>query len=267
MSKKNMDYLIKKIKFIYILLFILLNISSILYNYNINYNSKINSRDNFCILTDGIPPEKIMGVKIRTLGNSINISWYASYESDLAYYKIYRDKAPCFPQTLEYYIANTTRNYFLDINTSMSMGTRYFYRISAVDDSGNEGLASDELGGDPYVPYYVNLDHQVNNQTSYIETIIIFPHFGFCVSDWGELNQNGTNFWVDSEMWGLEGYFPQAYFDVSHTYDLGYLDNGSYTFTFKSWGNSTKSIDFIIESSAILDDTAPNIRINMNDYF
>lgn len=55
MSKKNIVYLIKKIKLICVLLFILLNISSILYNYNINFNIGINSRKNFNILSDDLP--------------------------------------------------------------------------------------------------------------------------------------------------------------------------------------------------------------------
>ncbi|MBN1330098.1 MAG: S8 family serine peptidase [Candidatus Heimdallarchaeota archaeon] len=82
---------------------------------------------------DTTPPAKVTGLTATAISSSqINLAWTANSESDLSYYKIYRNGA---------YIGQTTTNSYSD--TGLAASTTYSYRVSAVDTSGNEGQLSD----------------------------------------------------------------------------------------------------------------------------
>ncbi len=98
---------------------------------------------------DSTPPEKVVGVTIIDLGlgNSLNITWTASNESDLTNYKIYRTTTPGFTPNMTNLIASPVINYYLD--SGLSNGITYYYIITAVDEVPNESPPSDEASGAP----------------------------------------------------------------------------------------------------------------------
>ena len=105
-----------------------------------------------------------------------------------------------------------------------------------------------EEEGVPYVTSseMVNLKFWMSNGISYINVSITFPDSGFGVEDWGTVVKEEYEIWVDSKIWDWTGYAFLVITTVSHTYELGYLKIGNYTFTFKAWGNDVKSINFTV---------------------
>ena len=89
-----------------------------------------------------------------------------------------------------------------------------------------------------------SLLYKENEETSYIDAALVFPDSGFSVSDWGTVVIDGSAIWVDSQIWDWTGLALMVITTDSHTYDLGYLEAGEYTFTFKVWGYPVKSISF-----------------------
>lgn len=100
----------------------------------------------------------------------------------------------------------------------------------------------------PYVPFpgQVELVFWMKDEVAYINVTIVFYSGGFEVRGWGDLNMGRHELWVDSETWRWTGLAILGIWELSHTYDLGHLKEGRYTFTFKSWGREVKSIDFIV---------------------
>ena len=98
---------------------------------------------------DFIPPSKITGVVITVIptGSELNITWTKSSATDLANYKVYRSTIPGFTPNGTNLIATPTVNYYLD--SGLSTGIPYYYRIVAVDEVPNESPPSDEVSGTP----------------------------------------------------------------------------------------------------------------------
>ena len=100
-----------------------------------------------------------------------------------------------------------------------------------------------------YVPYpqEVDLAFCMVNETAYVKVTITYPVIALNVSDWGVVLRNGSDFRVNAQVWLLisDVYLPMVQV-LSHTYDLGYLESGSYTFTFSAWGVSVKDLYFIV---------------------
>ncbi len=104
---------------------------------------------------DTTPPSKVTGLTVTTVSSTqLDLSWDPVPDSDLSYYKIYRDGV---------YIAQTISTTYSD--TGLSPGTTYTYEVSAVDTSGNEGPKSDPVsgttsssGGDPYTIHVQSID-------------------------------------------------------------------------------------------------------------
>ena len=86
---------------------------------------------------DTTPPAQVTGLTATATSSSqIDLAWDANSESDLSYYNVYRDSV-----TIAQVAAGTTT--FSD--TGLAAATSYTYEVSAVDDSGNEGLKSDPV--------------------------------------------------------------------------------------------------------------------------
>lgn len=95
---------------------------------------------------DITPPAQVTGVNINTINsNSLGISWDANTEPDLGYYKVYRSLTSPFAPDVTNLIAAPTTNSYAD--TGLSASTTYFYRVTAVDNRGNEGIPSVETSG------------------------------------------------------------------------------------------------------------------------
>lgn len=65
---------------------------------------------------------------------------------------------------------------------------------------------------------------------------------------WGEVNKNGNNLYADSKIQFLNTNTPSPT-ELSNDYALGELEEGAYTFTFKSYGENVKSQNFEVKSN------------------
>ncbi|MBD3228496.1 MAG: hypothetical protein GF329_09935, partial [Candidatus Lokiarchaeota archaeon] len=109
-----------------------------------------NSTANSGTSTDEIAPEKITNLDVSNphTGNTLEISWTASAANDFLHYRIYRDTTSGFtPSTGNNIINLTGSNNNSYIDTALTDGIQYYYRVSAVDDNYNEGEISDEKNG------------------------------------------------------------------------------------------------------------------------
>jgi hypothetical protein len=69
---------------------------------------------------------------------------------------------------------------------------------------------------------------------AFAEARLTFPTLGYRVSDWGEVARAGSDFSVDAKVDRWTGGSGQAIMTLEHTYALGALAPGAYSFTFKS---------------------------------
>lgn len=94
-------------------------------------------------LPDITPPAKVTGLTVNTVSSSqLDLNWNANTENDLDYYNVYNSTTPGGPYDL---IASTITNSYSD--TGLAPSTTYYYKVSAVDSSDNEGEASEEASG------------------------------------------------------------------------------------------------------------------------
>jgi fibronectin type 3 domain-containing protein len=75
----------------------------------------------------------------------VSLTWTANTESDLASYRLYRGPTPS-PTTLLTTVAVGTTGH---TDTGLSNGTAYYYRLTAVDQSGNESAFSTDVQATP----------------------------------------------------------------------------------------------------------------------
>lgn len=122
----------------------------------------------------------------------------------------------------------------------------------------------------PYVPQaqYVQLYYYMQNGISYINVSITFATGGFNVSDWGVPVLDGTNIWVNTEIWMWTGSVIQIVTIEKHTYCLEVLHLGEYNFTFMAWYCPVKSITFrIIQQAKTLFMEGPHQTWNLVEYW
>jgi len=120
-----------------------------------NNNAIDNNSNSFYTFhtTDIMPPPQVTGLSaLSATSNSILLSWNNVTASDLNHYIIYRNRIP---------VANAITNSFND--TGISSASSFSYKVSAVDNSGNEGPQSDTviastLGIDSTAPVISNVD-------------------------------------------------------------------------------------------------------------
>jgi len=104
----------------------------------------------------------------------------------------------------------------------------------------------------PYVPFsqMVDLKLWVTKGNWYMDISITFPDSGFMISDWGTVKREGCEIWVISEILDWTGYSFHVITIISHTYELGRLEDGNYTFTFMArdylWVVRVKSINLTV---------------------
>ncbi|MBI2656141.1 hypothetical protein HYX03_00190, partial [Candidatus Woesearchaeota archaeon] len=114
-----------------------------------------NNSNNFYTFrtTDITPPPQVTGLAaLSTTSSSIFLTWTALNITDLNHYVVYRNRVAA---------ANTTANSFND--TGLATSTSFSYKVSAVDNSGNEGPQSDTViastsGVDSLPPTISNAD-------------------------------------------------------------------------------------------------------------
>ncbi|MBI2659527.1 fibronectin type III domain-containing protein, partial [Candidatus Woesearchaeota archaeon] len=123
---------------------------------DLNGNTAVDNRANSFYTfktTDITPPPQVNGLNlVSTTPNSIFLSWSNVSIADFNHYVIYRNRVA---------VANSVTNSFND--TNLQANTNFNYKISAVDNSGNEGPQSDTLivsasAVDSTVPVISNLE-------------------------------------------------------------------------------------------------------------
>jgi hypothetical protein len=93
---------------------------------------------------DTVPPEppKTVEVGLTDRPNQVTLAWVQGNDTDLKGYKIYRSELPVsgFTQLVQGFVARGQER-FLD--AGLDAGKKYYYRVSAIDQAGNEGGFSD----------------------------------------------------------------------------------------------------------------------------
>ena len=82
-----------------------------------------------------------------------------------------------------------------------------------------------------------------SGSTTYAKVRLTFPTGGWRV-DWGQVTRAGNAFTADAKVERWDGITTQAITYAEHTYNLGVLESGSYSFTFKSYGTVIRSQTF-----------------------
>jgi len=80
------------------------------------------------------------------------------------------------------------------------------------------------------------------------EVKLTCPNTGYRVTDWGEVTRNGSEFSVDVNVERWTGVSAQMITFLKHTYALGALAPGTYTFTVKAYGSVKKTEQFSISA-------------------
>ncbi|MFC4779511.1 hypothetical protein ACFO9Q_22255 [Paenibacillus sp. GCM10023252] len=93
---------------------------------------------------DYTAPAQVTGAAASTVGSKrIQLSWNASSAPDTAEYKIYRSTTSGFTPSAATLVAFSSKPSYQD--SGMNPSTSYYYKITAVDDSGNEGTPSSQV--------------------------------------------------------------------------------------------------------------------------
>lgn len=90
-------------------------------------------------LVDTTPPEIISSIEAIGKDGSVELDW--EYPYDFSKFKIYRDVSPGVDYN-DYYASILTTSY---IDDGADRGKTYYYRVSALDDAGNEAALSREI--------------------------------------------------------------------------------------------------------------------------
>lgn len=98
-----------------------------------------------------------------------------------------------------------------------------------------------------YVPATSGFETEIkvwaSSGNTYAKVRLTFPTGGWR-ADWGQVTRTGNNFTADAKVERWNGAATQALTYAEHTYNLGELPGGTYTFTFKSFGVAIKSQQF-----------------------
>jgi hypothetical protein len=75
--------------------------------------------------------------------NYISVRWNRNTEADTSYYKVYRDTVINFTIDSTKLVSSSTDTFFVQANPRIN--TKFVYKVSCVDNQGNESLPSNEL--------------------------------------------------------------------------------------------------------------------------
>jgi len=98
---------------------------------------------------DTIPPNPPQNLRTISGINKVTLNWSENYEKDLSYYKIYRSQLQNFVPIKNDSIGINYHPSTTFVDSNVIIGKIYYYRISAVDSSGNESDFSDEVSATP----------------------------------------------------------------------------------------------------------------------
>ena len=87
---------------------------------------------------DHTPPQQVKKVRVTDTDGCIGLTWEESGETDIQAYRVYKKYGSSFRKIREASILNT-------YDTDVKPGNSYTYKISAIDQAGNEGEYSEEI--------------------------------------------------------------------------------------------------------------------------
>ncbi len=91
---------------------------------------------------DNLAPQVPTSFAAALQGNNAALSWEKNVDTDLRYYAVYRSTLPNFTISSDNRIARVADNAFIDV--TVQSGYTYYYKITAIDYSGNESGTSKE---------------------------------------------------------------------------------------------------------------------------
>ena len=97
----------------------------------------------------GTAPATPTDLAASTGDEQVTLTWSLNTESDLSYYKIYRNTTSGFTPISSDFIASVNHPDTTYTDTGLANGTTYYYRITAVDASENESGYSREASATP----------------------------------------------------------------------------------------------------------------------
>ncbi|TKJ39706.1 hypothetical protein CEE37_10530 [candidate division LCP-89 bacterium B3_LCP] len=233
---------------------------------------------------DLLPPNQVTSVSIEALenGSELFLQWDIPFDnSGVSGYRIYRDVTTGVQATEEFLVGQTVMTTYTD--TGLIPGTQYFYLVSAVDYSSNEGEASvittqitainfiyeaEEIerflgnSGDPYIvenmmQYGENWSNQhqllyySNNVGDYFNipieaaTADTYLISGYCTM--GSFYGN-FRLWVNEEQVSdyIYLYDPNTIRSPLIEFGSHYLEEGENEFSFQVTGKNVASTDYCI---------------------
>ena len=98
-----------------------------------------------------IPPAAPSGLAATASAGQIALKWNKNTESDLAKYRIYRDTASPATTLIDSVTSPSPPDTFYT-DTGLVGGTTYYYRVTAVNNAGNESGFSNEVSATPFAP-------------------------------------------------------------------------------------------------------------------
>jgi hypothetical protein len=108
--------------------------------------------------------------------------------------------------------------------------------------------ARDTASAQTWEPVSTGVSTEIRIWTSGVNTFaevrLTFPNTGYRVTNWGQLARNDSDLSVDATVERWTGASGQMITILEHTYSLGPLTPGAYSFTFKSHGVVIKSQHF-----------------------
>ena len=109
------------------------------------------------VVGDTTPPSKVLGLAVGSItANSIDLSWTTNTEPDLDHYNVYRGTAAGFVvNTSTTPLAQSVISTYSD--TGLPQSSTYYYKVAAVDTSGNKGIVSDEKSGTTLTQIFYNV--------------------------------------------------------------------------------------------------------------
>ncbi len=150
------------------------------------------------------------------------------------------------------------------VNFGVPLGTlsagAHSYSIVATDKDGNPTsppytgtfivVVEDQERWVPYAPTpsqtYLQASAGPTGVT--VGVTLTFTDTGYRVLDWGNIVGSGNTIAVNAQIEDWTGLAMMAITTVGHSYDLGALAPGTYTFTFMAWGKPVESVTFTVDT-------------------
>ena len=87
---------------------------------------------------DHTPPQQVKKVRVTDTDGCIGLTWEESGETDIQAYRVYKKNGSSWSRIREAAVLNA-------YDTDVKPGNSYTYKVSAVDQAGNEGVCSEEI--------------------------------------------------------------------------------------------------------------------------